>query len=126
MPKVIQSPRMRRRAFWVTLVLLVIGVAGGLIALIPNTTPSNPGPVGNEGPAQVVRQSNARLTGANRRAIDALLAKFIPAAVDRRSATQAWALAGPELKASAPLAQWKAGNSPVPAYPVREKSFTGW
>src|SRR5205085_787366 len=114
MAKLLQSPRMRRRVFWIGLAVAAAGTAGGLITLIPNTTPGNPAPVGNEGPAQTVAQTSTVLTAADRRAIDGLLAKFVPAAVERRSADEAWALAGPELKASTTLADWRKGNSPVP------------
>ena len=107
--------------------LAVAGLAGGLIAVIPNSTPGSAAPTRNEGPAQAVTQTNVHLSRADRHAIDVLLAKFVPAAVDRRSAAQAWALAGPELKASSTLAQWKAGTSPVPSYPAAEKQvFSGW
>ena len=118
---------MRRRLFWMAALLAAAGTAGGLIAFIPNSTPGTAAPTHNEGPAQVVTQSNVRLTRADRRSIDDLLAKFVPAAVERHSATQAWALAGPELKASSTLAQWKAGNSPVPYYPAKkQQNLTGW
>jgi hypothetical protein len=117
---------MRRRLFWIAALVAAAGTAAGVILAIPSPKPQNPNPTGNEGPAQTVAQTNVRLKAADRRAIDALLARFVPAAVGRRSATEAWALAGPELKASSTLAQWKAGNSPVPYFPVREKTFTGW
>ena len=117
---------MRRRLFWVALAVAAAGTAGGLIAAIPSPKHENVNPIGNEGPAQTVAESNVRLTRSDRAAIEALLEKFVPAAVGRRSAATAWALAGPELKTSSSLAQWKKGISPVPAYPVREKRFTGW
>ena len=117
---------MRRRAFWLALALAAAGTAAGLILSIPSPKKENINPTGNEGPADTVAQTNLRLTGADRQAIDALLAKFVPAAVGRQSAVEAWSLAGPELKAAGSLAQWKRGISPVPAFPVREKTFTGW
>lgn len=103
------------------------GLVGGLVSTIPSSTPPSAAPTRNEGPAQIVTQTNLHLSRADRHAIDVLLVKFVPAAVERHSATQAWALAGPELKASSTLAQWKAGNSPVPFYPAAKKQdFTGW
>ena len=117
---------MRRRVFWVALAIAAAGTAAGLIVAIPSPKHENVNPTGKEGPAQTVAQTNARLTSTDRRAIDTLLEKFVPAAVGRQSATTAWALAGPELKASSTLAQWKKGVSPVPAYPVREREFIGW
>jgi hypothetical protein len=117
---------MRRRLFWLALVIAAAGVAGGLIAAIPSPKHENVNPTGDEGPAQTVAQTNVRLEPTDRQAIERLLGKFMPAAVGRQSAATAWALAGPELKASSTLAQWKKGISPVPAFPVREKTFTGW
>src|SRR5262249_35304393 len=117
---------MRRRAFWIALALAAGGVAAGLILAIPNPKKENVNPTGAEGPADTVSSAQVRLTKTDRTSIDDLLAKFVPAAVGRRSATTAWALAGPELKAASTLAQWKKGDSPVPAVPVREKTFTGW
>jgi hypothetical protein len=122
----LESPRKRRRLAWIGALVVAGAVAAGVALVIPSPKPENPNPTGNEGPAQVVTNTSVRLTGADRRAIDALLAKFVPAAVGRKSATEAWALAGPELKASTTLSDWKAGNSPVPAYPVKERTFTGW
>jgi hypothetical protein len=122
----LRSPRMRRRLFWVAIALAAVGTATGLILAVPSPKHENINPTGNEGPAQTVAQTNVRLTRTDRRAIEALLAKFVPAAVGRQSATTAWTLAGPELKASSTLADWKKGSSPVPAFPVREKRFTGW
>ena len=126
MLRFVQSPRKRRRIFWLTLVLVAGGIAAALILSIHSPKVENVNPTGAEGPADTVSAGNVPLTRSDRRAIDALLAKFMPAAVGRRSATTAWALAGPELKAASTLAQWKKGISPVPAFPVREKTFTGW
>jgi hypothetical protein len=111
---------------WIGLAVVAVSVAVGVILAIPSPKKENPNPTGAEGPAQTVVQSNVKLTAADREQIDALLAKFVPAAVGRQSAKVAWSLAGPELKASSTLAQWQKGVSPVPAFPVREKTFTGW
>jgi len=126
MPSLLTSPRKRRRALWVALPLVVSGVVAAVVFSIPNTTPGSGKPTKDEGPAQLATNTTVRLKPADRVAIDKLLAKFVPAAVGRQSATLAWALAGPELKAASTLAQWKKGVSPVPAFPVKEKTFTGW
>jgi hypothetical protein len=125
--RLIKSPRRRRRALWLAAVLAAIGVTIGVIELIPSSSPRSPAPVANEGPAQVVVQPvYVRLTATDRKAIDSLLDRFVPAAVERRSASEAWALAGPELKAGSTLSQWKTGDSPVPYYPATGKNFHGW
>jgi hypothetical protein len=117
---------MRRRLFWIGALAVAVGVAVGVVLAIPSPKPKDVNPTGAEGPAQTVAQGNLPLEPSDRHAIDAVLARFIPAAVARRNASRAWALAGPELKASSSLAEWKKGNSPVPYFPVRETSFTGW
>lgn len=120
------SPRKRRRALWIAVPLVTAGLVAAVVFSIPSTTPGSGAPTKNEGPAQLATNTTVRLKGVDRLAIDKLLAKFVPAAVGRRSATLAWSLAGPELKAASTLAQWKKGISPVPAFPVKEKTFTGW
>lgn len=121
-----QSPRKRRRVLILGAVLLVAGGIAAGLASVPNTTPGSGAPTTDEGPAQLANSTNVKLSRADRIAIDDLLAKFVPAAVKRQSATLAWSLAGPELKAASTLADWKKGNSPVPYFPAREKTFTGW
>jgi hypothetical protein len=106
--------------------LLIAAAIAGAVSLIPNTTPSNPAVKGNEGPAQTVAPTTTHVSAAERTQIDAVLDKFIPAAVERKNAALAWALAGPEFRASSSLAQWKKGNSPVPSYPARGTEFHGW
>jgi hypothetical protein len=105
---------------------VIVGLVAGSISLIPNTTPKAVGPTGNEGPAQTVAPTITHVSATERVEIDAVLDKFIPAAVERKNAAQAWALAGPGLKASSSLAEWKKGNLPVPAYPARGTVFHGW
>jgi hypothetical protein len=125
-PSWIESPRKRKRLYWLGGLALAAVVAVGIVLAIPSPKKANINPTGAEGLAQTVPRTNLPLKPRDRRAIDAVLAKFIPAAVGRRNAEQAWAYAGPELKAASSLAEWKKGNSPVPSYPVREKTFTGW
>jgi hypothetical protein len=105
-----------------------VGLAIVLIAvLIPNHQPPNAKPTGNEGPAQLaVVNPHRKVSTADRRAIDATLDRFMPAGVARKSMATAWALAGPELKSASTLAAWQGGSSPIPYYPVLEKTFHTW
>lgn len=122
-----ESARARRR-------LRRWGILGGALVvvalvaiLIPSHKASNPKVTGAEGPAQLASAGpQAHITSADRRAINQLLDRFFPAGVARKSPPTAWALSGPELKSGSTLADWRRGNSPIPYYPVLEKSFHTW
>jgi len=122
-----RSPRARRR-------LIRLGIAAGaacaivaLALLVPGHGPATSSAPPGEGPAQIALPAKPnRVTAADRRAIDATLDRFIPAALERRSPETAWALAGPELRAGSSLAGWRKGSTPVPFYPARETTFHHW
>jgi hypothetical protein len=120
------SPRKRRRILWLGAAALVAAVAAGVVVLIPSSGPPNPEPTVNEGAAQVAAHVPVQISAADRRAIDRTLDLFVPAAVGRKNPSLAWSLAGPELKAGSTLAEWRAGTSPVPSYPVKVQPFHDW
>lgn len=120
------SPRKRRRVLWLAAVAVLAAVVAGIVFLIPSSGPPNPTPKANEGAAQVAVRAHVPITAADRRAIDHALDLFVPAAVGRKNADLAWSLAGPELKAGSTLAQWRAGSTPVPQYPVKIQPFHDW
>lgn len=104
-----------------------LAVAGLAVALlIPEHKPGNAAPAGTEGPAQMAVTTKTALASADRTAIDAVLDRFIPAGMERRNPTLAWALAGPELKAATTLADWRRDNTPIPYYLPKEKTFHAW
>lgn len=118
---------MRRRLGWAVGLPVVIGAAVGAIVLfIPNPVPPNPNPAKNARPAQLVSPVNEHVSAAERRAINATLDRFIPAALARQSMATAWRLAGPELKGGSSLKEWQAGTSPFPYYPAAGTTFHGW
>src|SRR3954447_11321765 len=126
MPRLPASARARRR-------LIRAALAGGLLlavallfVLVPSHKEPDPSPTGNEGPAQLAAVTPTRVATADREAIDKVLDRFMPAGLTRSSPKTAWALAGPELRAASSLAAWRAGDSPIPYYPVREKTFHTW
>ncbi len=120
------SPRKRRRVLWLAAVVAIAAVVGGIIFLIPSSGAPNATPTVNEGAAQLAAHVPVQITAADRRAINRTLDQFVPAAVGRRSAALAWSLAGPELRAGSTLAEWRAGTSPVPSYPVKVEPFHDW
>jgi hypothetical protein len=121
------SPRKRRRLIRLAAFGVVL-VAGIVVAIaIPGRGSTPSGPTSNEGPAQLASDTPpARLTAADRRAIDRTLDRFMPAALRRQDATAVWKLAGPELRTGSTLADWRKGNTPVPYYPPRETTFHDW
>jgi hypothetical protein len=120
------SAKARRRLLWALVAAVPVTAIALVVLLVPERSTIAGSATVDEGPAQLADTHHYRLATADRRKIDALLDAFIPAAVERRSAETAWALAGPELRASSSLAAWKAGNSPVPAYTPRGSRFHYW
>ncbi len=118
---------MRRRLGWTVGLPAVVGaVIAAIVLLIPNPQPPNPNPAKNARPAQIVKPVNEHVPAAERRAINATLDRFIPAALARESMATAWQLAGPELKGGSSLKEWESGTSPFPYYPTAGKTFHGW
>ena len=126
MPLLPASPRARRRLVWVAAAVALVVVGGTIAVLLPESSPPSPAAEGNEGPAQLAVAANTHIPLSTRREIDRVLDRFIPAAVGRKDADTAWALAGPELRASSSLGEWRRGNSPVPTYPVAGTTFHAW
>lgn len=121
------SPRRRRRLIGILVVAALAGTIAAVFALIPSHGPSAPGPTGDEGPAQLASAApKVKLTKDDRRAIDASLDRFLPAAMERKDPAAGWALAGPEMKSGSTLAAWRKGDSPVPYYQAREQTFHDW
>jgi len=87
------------------LVVLVLG----LLALAP--------------PAHAAR---ARLTAADRAAIDRTLDVFIPAAIARRHPERAFSVVTPHLRQDTKRAEWARGNLPVTPYPAVGTRFHAW
>jgi hypothetical protein len=121
-----RSARWRRRFVWLLVAAVPITGIALVVALVPERASIEDTITTDEGPAQLADTHVYHLSRVDRMKIDALMDRFIPAAVERRSAKTAWALAGPELRAYSSIAQWRAGNSPVPQYPARGTKFHYW
>jgi hypothetical protein len=121
-----ESPRLRRRLKWVAIAGSLV-VAGILVAvLIPSKGPSNGKAAGIRPPAQLAVDTHQKLSRTDRRQIDTLLDRFIPAAVDRQDPATAWKLAGPEMRSASSLSAFRKGELPVPSYPANEKNYHHW
>lgn len=109
-----------------------IGVLAGAARLLPDgnreldvtstsNAPAVPGtPVSHSPPTPVP------LRPADRRAIDASLDRFVPAAVKRRDPGLAYELVTPALRAGTSRADWATGTIPVQPFPARGRRFHDW
>jgi hypothetical protein len=125
-PLVPSSPRARRRLAWLSAAAVLVASGLAVALLIPGHKAGSGAPTTDEGPAQVAITTSTRLSTADRTQINALLDRFIPAAMEQHDPDLAWSLAGPEMKVSSTLAQWRLGTSPVPYYQPKEKTFHQW
>jgi hypothetical protein len=121
-----RSARWRRRFIWLLVAAVPITAITLVVVLVPERSSIPDAVTTSEGPAQLADTHVYHLARTDRMKIDTLLDAFIAAAVERRSAKTAWALAGPELHAYSSVAQWQAGNSPVPQFPARGSKFHYW
>jgi hypothetical protein len=119
------SPRARRRLFRLGIALAAAGTIAGIALALQSPKQPSSAPPKNAPPAQHVTRPT-RVTPKERRAISAVLNTFLGASLNRSSPAAAWRLAGPEMKSGSTLREWRAGTSPVPYFPTREKTFGGW
>lgn len=126
MIRIPESPRVRRRLTWGAILAVFVAAGLAIAIFVPGKSPSNAEPVGNRAPAQLAVNTHQKLSSADRTAIDKLLDRFFPAAVERRDAATAWALAGPEMRSGSSLRAFQKGESPVPAYPANEPNYHHW
>jgi len=107
-------------------VLGVLAIVAVVVVAVPTHGVPNASSKGNEGPAQLASTTKVHLSAADRRAIDAALDAWVPAGMARRDMARAWALSGPELKASSSLAAWRKGDTAIPYFLPKEQSFHHW
>ena len=105
-------------------VLLVIGV----IAYLQSSTDPGPSPTPAAEPQVQAPAPTETLKAGGKLEPEArkVAVRFIETAVGRTELDDAWALATPELRSGVTLAQWRAGELPVPPFPVRDLETTGF
>ena len=120
------SARRRRRVVRLLLALAVVGVGALVAVLVPNYSGHTTQHFTDE-PAQLVKaEHELPVAAADRRSINALLDRFVPAAVGRRDPGAAYDLATPALRAGEPRATWLRGDLPVVPLRVGDSTFHGW
>ena len=122
----VKSPRARRRIVWLGALAAAGAVAGLVVVLLPNDKGGIVTPTSNEPVQQIERKRQVPLTAASRAQINALLDRFVPAAVARRDPGAAYDLVTPLLRAGTTRAQWRAGTFPAPTYDPSGTTFHGW
>jgi hypothetical protein len=113
----LSSPRFRRRAIKVCLLLAVVVAAALVSTFFWNTAAVVETPL--HGRADVyVPPIPVRMAPAERRAVIATAALFFETAVRREHAERAYELVGPNLRGATTRGEWRDGDIPVVPYPV--------
>jgi hypothetical protein len=113
----LSSPRFRRRALKVGVLLAVVVSAALVSIFFWNTATVVETPL--HGQADVyVPPIPVKMAAAERRAVIATAALFVETAVRREHAERAYELVGPNLKGTTTRAEWRDGDIPVVPYPV--------
>jgi hypothetical protein len=126
---ILQSYRWRRRLAWIGISsALVIGVVVAAI-LLPKDTGVHYDiePTGTE-PAQTVANvlTKARLTKADRRAINGTLVAFVRTGVTRDDPAAAWNLVTSAMRSGVTRKEWNKGQLPVFPFPAQIPDKPSW
>jgi hypothetical protein len=121
----LSSPRFRRKLYWSTGLLLVLGiVVVGAIA-VGNTGHSTATPIDESKPAWVYRApTHMRLTSKDRLALFTTAATFVKTAVSRKELDSAWEMLGPEMRAGQTRKSWDTGFNNV--VPFKADGIAAW
>jgi hypothetical protein len=123
--RLLSSPRFRRRLSYVGMGLAVAGIVALVIELIPSTK-RGPEHFSRGRVQKVTTERQVPLTPADRRAIDAVLDRFVAGAIARRHPLQAWAVTSQRLRGDVTRREWAHGDVPVFPYPAGGTRFHDW
>jgi hypothetical protein len=123
---VFRSPRGRRRLGYALAAAALAATGVAAVAALPAKAPTRRDTF-RPGAPQVVRTPpTVPLTPARRRAINALLDTFVPAAVERRNPLRALEVVTPSFRTGVTRAQWARGDLPVHPFDARDSRFDTW
>jgi hypothetical protein len=123
---VFSSPRRRRLTGKVVAVLAVAGAIAAAITLLPRGSQVEPATTSQGAADLVSTPPTVPVTAERRHAIDTLLDRFLPAALERRDLDVARTLVTPSFAAGVSDAEWRRGQIPVMPYKPRDSRFRGW
>ncbi len=112
----INSRRFQKWFPWVAGAVLLAGVVGALVFILPNqggTSAKEAAPSPNFKPQTVPQEKLIKKVPQGARNV---AGRFILTAVQRQNLDQAWALAGPDVRAGMSRKEWMTGNIAVPVF----------
>ncbi len=115
------SPRNQRLLLWCGVVVLVVGVAGALVAFLGNTTPAKE--TFSDEPANVFTQPKPAKVDPEARRV---AGRFILSAVARKNLDMSYGLVHPEMRQGMTKAQWRTGDIPVVFFPTEQLDFASF
>jgi hypothetical protein len=123
---VLDSPRRRRRLAIAT-VVVVIAVPSIYLAAHFTTSGSRQNANGPYVSDSFYREpKHAPFTAAKRRAVSAVLAKFVDGAVSRHDLAGTWDLAGPGLRQGSTYDDWLKGEIPIVPFAASKRGQGTW
>ena len=127
MRRLFSSPRRRRRALKVGLLLAGAGTAAALGIFFSNTGHSNETPF-TKGRVQLVAPlpKSVEFTKATQRDVMVVAAKFVATAVLRSHTERSYDLSDRAFHQGLTRAQWGTGNIPVPPYRSEDLDVVKW
>ena len=121
------SSRRRRRRLTIAAVFVVVAIPLGYLAVHYSNSAS---PRDANGPyvsdAFYNQPKHAPFTAEKRRAVSAVLAKFISGAVSKHDLAGTWDLAGPDLRQGMTRDDWLKGQLPIVPFAASERGQGKW
>jgi len=122
------SPRRRRRAAQLAVVLALAVTFTILGVFFPNTSPTRHSAPFTKEPVQTVAPipESVKFSPEDRREVSAVAGHFIATAVFRRHLDDSYDLVVPDFHQGLTRAQWHTGSIPVMPYPAKDVALMRW
>lgn len=128
MKGLLASPRRRRRAAQLAIVLALAVTFTILGVFFPNTSPTRHSAPFTKEPVQTVAPlpESVKFSPEDRREVSAVAGHFIATAVFRRHLDDSYDLVVPDFHQGLTRAQWRTGSIPVMPYPAKDVALMRW